>query len=134
MTYFSRKVEISHFILPKTFLVIGSPVIHRVEDRAHGFAGFAERILHARRNLRVYGSRDYAIVLHGTQAICENLWLIPSRFFLSSLNLHDLSRRFLIMSSFHLLPISCTVVATGHSGSSSFVSIKNHTPYKIRIF
>lgn len=26
-----------------------------------------------RRNLRVYGSRYYAIVLHGTQAVCENL-------------------------------------------------------------
>ena len=82
MTYFSVKVEISHFILPKAFLVIGSPIIHRVEDRAHGFTGFAERIFHARRNLRVYGSRDYAIVLHGAQAVRENLLADSLKIFL----------------------------------------------------
>ena len=32
------------------------------------------------------------------------------------------------MSNFHLLPMSETVVATGHSGSSSFVSLKS-SPY-----
>ena len=50
-------------------------------------------------------------------------WLTPSRDFRSSLNLQNLERRFRIVSSFHLLPIICTVVATSHSGSSSRFSI-----------
>ena len=31
--------------------------------------------------------------------------------------------KFLNINNFHLLPINCTVVATGHSGNSSFVNI-----------
>ena len=33
--------------------------------------------------------------------------------------------RFRIISNFHLLPMSETVVATGHSGNSSFVNIRS---------
>ena len=48
---------------------------------------------------------------------------VPPRFFFNSLNRQGRSSRFRIISNFHLLPISETVVATGHSGNSSFVNI-----------
>ena len=51
----------------------------------------------------------------------STFWLMPSRFLWSSLNRQGLARRLRMVSSFHLLPIRLTVVATGHSGSSAFV-------------
>ena len=62
----------------------------------------------------------------------STFWLIPSRSFRSSLNRHGLCNRFLIISNFHLLPIKATLVATCHSGNSSFVSTLS-APY-IRFF
>ncbi len=47
-----------------------------------------------------------------------------SRSRLSSLKRHARCRRFRRIKSFHLLPMSATVVATGHSGSSAFVFIE----------
>ena len=61
----------------------------------------------------------------------RTFWLMPSRFFFSSLKRHGRYSRFRIISNFHLLPIKATVVATGHSGNSSFVSIVS-TPYHRR--
>ena len=60
----------------------------------------------------------------------RTFWLIPSRLFCSSLKRQGLTSKFLIMSSFHLLPIRDTVVATGQSGSSSFFFIGD-TSYNI---
>ena len=48
---------------------------------------------------------------------------MPSRSFFNALKRHGRAKRFLIIRSFHLLPISVTVVATGHSGNSAFVFI-----------
>jgi len=53
----------------------------------------------------------------------STFWLIPSRDLCSSLNLQGRTSRFLIIRSFHLLPIICTVVATSQSGSSFFLII-----------
>ena len=51
-------------------------------------------------------------------------WLMPLMLLCSSLKRQGRSRRSLMISSFHLLPIRETVVATGHSGRiSSFVLI-----------
>lgn len=54
----------------------------------------------------------------------RTFWLMPSNDFCSSLKRHGRTRRLRIMSSFHLFPMSCTVVATGHSGNSDFVFIE----------
>ena len=53
----------------------------------------------------------------------STFWLMPSRLLRSSLNRQGRASRLRRISSFHLLPISCTVVATGQAGISSFVSI-----------
>ena len=53
----------------------------------------------------------------------KTFWLIPSSDLCNSLNLQGRTRRLRIIRSFHLLPISCTVVATGQSGNSAFVFI-----------
>ena len=53
----------------------------------------------------------------------RTFWLIPSRFFFNSLNRQGRFSRFRIISNFHLLPMSETVVATGHSGNPSFVRL-----------
>ena len=49
----------------------------------------------------------------------KTFWLIPSKFFFSSLNRHGRASRFRMISSFHLLPIIWTVVATGQADISS---------------
>ena len=46
----------------------------------------------------------------------KTFWLIPSRSFFNSLKRQGRTRRFLIINSFHLLPIKETVVATGQAG------------------
>ena len=50
----------------------------------------------------------------------NTFWLIPASDFFSSLKRHGRCKRFRRISSFHLLPISATVVATGQTGISSF--------------
>lgn len=50
----------------------------------------------------------------------STFWLIPSRFFCSSLKRQGRASRFRRINSFHLLPISCTVVATGQAGANVF--------------
>lgn len=59
----------------------------------------------------------------------STLWLIPSRSFLSSLNRQGRIRKLRIISIFHLLPISATVVATGQAGIFSLVSIFSFPPF-----
>ena len=54
----------------------------------------------------------------------NTFWLIPSRPFFSSLKRQGRASRFLMISSFHLLPINSTVAAAGQMGISSFVSIR----------
>lgn len=54
----------------------------------------------------------------------NTFWLIPSRFFCSSLKRQGRWSKLRMISNFHLLPINCTVVATGQAGSSSFFTIK----------
>ena len=43
----------------------------------------------------------------------STFWLMSSRSFFNSLNLHGLERRFRMINNFHLLPINWTVVTTG---------------------
>lgn len=57
---------------------------------------------------------------------------MPDTLFLSSPNRRAPSSKSRIISSFHLFPISRTVVATGHSGNSAFVSISASHVFVVR--
>ena len=115
------------------FFIIVSPLLHCVKDRAHGFSQGRQGIFYSWGHFRIDGPRNDPILLHGTEAVCQD-FLADSLQIFSSLNRQGRERRFLMISSFHLLPISCTVVATGHAGNSSFVSIVYHLILTVKFF
>ena len=58
-------------------------------------------------------------------------WLMPSMLFCSSLKRQGLESRLRMISSFHLLPIRETVIATGHSGRIFSFDLIGHTTISI---
>ena len=102
-------------------LVISPETFHRGNDGAHGFTQSAQRILNSRWNFGINRSCNDAVLLHRPKAVGKHFLADSIKAFLSLLKRQGLARRFRRIRSFHLLPISWTVVATGQSGSSSFV-------------
>ena len=50
-----------------------SPLYHRIQNRLQGLSQLTERVFHPGRNLRVHGTGDQPVLLHGAEAVSENL-------------------------------------------------------------
>ena len=67
-----RKAVIRLFCL-HLLLICHAPAFHGLDDRAHGFAEFRQRILHAGWHLRVDGTANDSVSLHGAQSLRQRL-------------------------------------------------------------
>ena len=99
--------------------IFGAPNLHGFHDRTHRLPQFRKGIFNPRRDLGINSTGDDPVGLHRAQAVRQHLLADSLQVFFSSLNRHGRTSRFRMISSFHLLPIIWTVVATGQAGSSS---------------
>lgn len=104
--------------------IFGAPNLHGFHDRTHRLPQFRKGIFNPRRDLGINSTGDDPVGLASIERrlSVSTFWLIPSKSFFRSLNRHGRTSRFRMISSFHLLPIIWTVVATGQAGSSSLVN------------
>ena len=111
------------FLLKPVFIVL-APLGHCFNDRAQGLSQTAQGVFHTGRYLRIDSAGKDTILFHRAEAVHEHLLAnalqIPAQFIKKRQGRCIRLRR---IRSFRLLPISCTVVATGQAGISSFVSI-----------
>ena len=54
------------------FFIIVSPLLHCVKDRAHGFSQGRQGIFYSWGHFRIDGPRNDPILLHGTEAVCQD--------------------------------------------------------------
>ena len=107
-----------------SILIIRTPFAHSVENRSRRFTERRQRINYARRDFGEYFPFDRPVVFQSPQIVGQNFFTDCGDRFYESLNrCSPLYSELRMISNFHLLPIGCTVVATGHSGNSSLVSI-----------
>lgn len=102
--------------------IFGAPNLHGFHDRTHRLPQFRKGIFNPRRDLGITVRVMIPSASIERRLSVSTFWLIPSKSFFRSLNRHGRTSRFRMISSFHLLPIIWTVVATGQAGSSSLVN------------
>lgn len=102
--------------------IFGAPNLHGFHDRTHRLPQFRKSIFNPRRDLGITVRVMIPSASIERRLSVSTFWLIPSKSFFRSLNCHGRTSRFRMISSFHLLPIIWTVVATGQAWSSSLVN------------
>lgn len=117
-----QSVSVRLSYLKPVFIVL-APLGHCFNDRAQGLSQTAQGVFHTGRYLRIDSAGKDTILFHRAEAVREHLLANASKSRRSSLKRQGRCIRLRRIRSFRLLPISCTVVATGQAGISSFVSI-----------